>query len=120
MILGLFIGCSPQTPEELYVKGSKAFQQGDAFGATLYFEKFIDKYPEHEDAPKAHLMLARSRARVGDDEMALREYRLVTRQYPDSPEAVNSWFESAGYFILKRQPEEAEKEIQPLIQRTDD
>ena len=69
LLLVLLAGCSRQTPEEMFVKGFKAFEQGDLIGAALYLDKFIEKYPEHKYTPRAHLYLANCRAGLGDDEL---------------------------------------------------
>lgn len=116
----LLAGCGRQTPEELFVKGCKAFEGGDVIGAALYFNKFLENFPEHEYAAKAHLMLARTRARSGDEALAIKEYRMLTRKFPDTPEAVNASFELAEYYTYTERPAEVEKELRALQERTQD
>ncbi|HNT33447.1 MAG TPA: tetratricopeptide repeat protein [bacterium] len=128
LLLGCFVlvavlvvsGCAKQTPEELFVKGCKAFEGGDVIGAALYFNKFLENHAEHEYAGRAHLMLARTRARLGDEALAIKEYRVVTRKFPDSPEAVNASFELAEYYAMTQRPDEVEKELRALYQRSQD
>lgn len=112
----VLVSCGGNTPEEMFLKGYRALQDGDFIAAALYFDKFLEKYPEDKYAPKAHLLLAECRARLGDGELALKEYKMVTRKYPETTESVDATFQIGRYYAMKQRPVEAESEFLKLLE----
>jgi len=119
LVIASLFGCGGQTPEELFQKGYRSLQEGDSIGAALYFDKFIKKYPENEYAVKAHYMLAQCRVQIGDYELAMKELKLITRQFSDQPEAIDAGFMIADFYSQNRQPEQAEEALKQVISNTD-
>ncbi len=54
----VLLACAQNTPDAVFNRGLRAYQEGDFLGASIYFEEFIDKFPEDERVLEAHASLA--------------------------------------------------------------
>ncbi len=62
VFLSITIGlacCGSNTPDAVFNRGVRAYQEADPIGASLYFEDFIKKFPDDENITAAYEMLAR-------------------------------------------------------------
>ena len=53
-------------------------------------EKFADDYPKSEDTPEVLLQLAMAKEFVGEDEEAVKWYKRIDRDFPDTPVATKA------------------------------
>ncbi len=58
LMAGMF-GCGANTPDAVFNRGVRAYQQADPLGASLHFENFIEKFPEDERVMTAYQALTR-------------------------------------------------------------
>jgi tetratricopeptide (TPR) repeat protein len=68
--------------------GRQAMSQGRVDRAIVLFRQVRDTYPDAPERPEANLLLAQALEARGDNAAALLEYRRLTSDFPDSPQAV--------------------------------
>lgn len=110
-------------PEEFIAKGLAGLGQlqlaaGDTDGSANTFGRLLDKAAMSNEAPRAGLMRARSLEQAQKFDAALTAYRLVTTNYPDSPEASLALFEAGRLHDRLGQDQEAQELLEELLMRT--
>ena len=65
IMAGMF-GCGANTPDAVFNRGVRAYQQADPLGASLHFENFIEKFPDDERVMNTYQLLARCYAEMKD------------------------------------------------------
>lgn len=81
----LFAGCAQNTPEAVFNRGVRALEDGDIIGASLYFEEFINKFPEDERLLKAYELLANCHMLIKDYGNARAVFQEVKEKFGDDP-----------------------------------
>jgi tetratricopeptide (TPR) repeat protein len=72
----------------LMQSGRQAMTQGRFDRAIILFRRIGDNYPNAPERPEATLLLAQALEAHGDTALALTEYRRLTEEYPQTPQAV--------------------------------
>ena len=86
-------GCGEEKPEELFAEAEKA--AADPAGheqAVQQFTAFLERFPQHEQAPKALKQLAMIAQQQGDMRAAITHYERLLREYPGSDQADEAQF----------------------------
>ena len=52
------LGCASKNPEEILQEAANLYKSRDIEGAEIKYEEFLDRYPDSELAPQAHMGLA--------------------------------------------------------------
>ncbi|MBI1390683.1 MAG: tetratricopeptide repeat protein [bacterium] len=65
-ILAIFAGCAQNTPDAVFNRGMKAYQENDLIAASIYFDDFITKFPDNERSWDAYNLLALCYYRMRD------------------------------------------------------
>ncbi|MEY3344198.1 MAG: hypothetical protein RL090_1882, partial [Bacteroidota bacterium] len=96
----------------LFKAGNLANQCGDFHTAEKSFEKLIEKYPNHADAPMALLLLGYTLENMkGDYKSAEKCYRKFLEKYPNHPRA------SEVRYFLKNIGKPAEELLRNIEQK---
>ncbi|MFM7079703.1 MAG: tetratricopeptide repeat protein [Bacteroidota bacterium] len=94
----------------LFKAGNLASQQGDFHTAEKSFEKLIEQYPKHPDAPIALFLLGFSFENMkGDQKSAEKCYRKFLELYPNHPRAIDVRYSLEN---IGKSPEELLRNIQ--------
>lgn len=67
--------------EEQFRLAEEALQSGDYLRAVFEFERFIRLFPDHENVPKARLLIGASYLKAGDFESARRVLDALSREH---------------------------------------
>lgn len=94
----------------LFKAGNLAAQSGDFHVAEKSFQKLLEKYPNHADAPMALFLLAFTFENLKGDRKSAEEcYRKFLKQYPSHPLAKDVRFSLEN---IGKSPEEILNEIE--------
>lgn len=80
----LSTGCGSRSPEDLYSRGIKASDRGDYKKAIKEFEKFIKKYPDHNNVFLVKRRIAEVYLAAGNHAEALKSYENLAAEAKDS------------------------------------
>ncbi len=86
-------GCGGESPEELFAAGQTA--AADAATQDLarqQFTTFLERFPQHQQAPKALKQLAMIAQQKGDMRGAISHYNRLLKDYPDSDQGDEAQF----------------------------
>ena len=72
----------------LMKSGREAISQGRLDRAITVFRRINDNYPHAPERPEANLLLAQTLEAHGDSALALIEYRRLTAEFPQMPQAL--------------------------------
>lgn len=96
-VLGLALwgmsGCGEEKPEELFSAAeTAAADPAQHEQAVQQFTAFLERFPQHEQAPKALKQLAMIAQQQGDMRAAITHYERLLREYPGSDQADEAQF----------------------------
>lgn len=77
----ILANCAQNTPEAKFSRGEKAMREGDIIGASLYFEEFIQEFPEHQLTMQVYNYLANCHIMLKDFGNARAVFEEVKTKY---------------------------------------
>lgn len=93
--------CGGNTPDAVFNRGVRAYQESDPIGASLYFEDFIKKFPEDENITAAYEMLARCYYDLRDFANARKVFQEMKQKFTDPNIQVLSDFEIGSTYFYE-------------------
>ncbi|MDX9754774.1 MAG: tetratricopeptide repeat protein [bacterium] len=93
------IGCSQNSPDAVFNRGLRAMEERDPIGASLYFEEFIQKFPEDERFVDAHWRLVQCYNVLQDFGSARTVLEKIKTQFPDPLYQFNADFAIAKTYF---------------------
>lgn len=83
LVVVLCLGCVGNTPEATLLKGLEAYRDGDWWGAILYFQRYVEKWPEHAMHNEAFFYLADCNFNAGQAKAAEDNFRRFLEAAPE-------------------------------------
>lgn len=84
VIIAAAMGCAQNTPEAVFNRGVKHYQEGDMIAASIYLDDFITKFPDDERALDAYGLLANSYLQMRDFGSARGVYQDIAANYAEA------------------------------------
>jgi tetratricopeptide (TPR) repeat protein len=94
-----WIGCAQNTPEAIFNRGMRALEEKDLITASLNFDEFIQKFPEHERAVDAHWYLVNCYSATRDYVSARTVLEQIKEKFPDPLIKFNTEFAIAKTYF---------------------
>ncbi len=88
-----------EEPEAVFNLAMAQFNRGSYRVANFAFRRFLEEYPDHALAPKAHLRLAELLATENSLDDAAREYLKVRELFPTSEEVPEALFKAGALYL---------------------
>lgn len=93
MALWWISGCGEEKPEDIFAAAeAAAADPAQHEQAVQQFTVFLERFPQHEQAPKALKQLAMIAQQQGDMRAAISHYDRLLKEYPDSDQADEAQF----------------------------
>lgn len=113
----LLAGCDMEVPEQVFKEGLDAYEkEGNMIHALVQFDKFLEKYPEHEWAPSVYLYKANCHLRLNQIEDALAACDHVIESSPGTNKAIDARFLKARIYASQEQWDKAIEVCRQLME----
>jgi len=107
----------PVTPGQLYLQASSNRVRGSWSTARIAYQEFLDKFPNHVDAPNAQLGIAQTFEGERNDAGAMTAYGAVISKFPDSPASANARYKLAGIYVRQNKNAQAIPLLQEIVDK---
>ncbi len=88
---GLFSGCS-DTPEKLFARGQENMQAQNWIGAYIYFQEFLEKFPDDPYGPDVMIYMTQCNMQLGEFAEARQRAEEMVEKYPREDVVLRSKF----------------------------
>lgn len=88
---GLFSGCS-DTPEKLFARGQESMQAQNWIGAYIYFQEFLEKFPDDPFGPEVMIYMAQCNMQLGEFAEARQRAQEMAEKYEHENVVLQSKF----------------------------
>jgi pentatricopeptide repeat protein len=112
--------CGPATPDSVFNRALRSFQEQDPIAASLHFEDFIKKFPDDERVPTSYQLLAECYLRMRNFSHARNVYQEMQDKFADDYQTkifttfrIGDTYYSEGFF------DEAEKKYKEIASATE-
>lgn len=93
LVLVVMVGCGEESPAEIFAAAETAAAEPSTQELAIEkFTAFLERYPQHELAPKALKQLAMIAQQKGDMRGAISHYNRLLENYPASDQADEAQF----------------------------
>lgn len=111
--------CSPNTPDAVFHRALRSYQERDPIAASLYFEDFIKKFPDDERIQTAYQLLAQCYLNMRDYSHARAVFQEMKETFPDYDTQVISTFQIGNTYFSEGFFDEAVKAYSEIAGATD-
>ncbi len=118
LMISLF-QCGGSSPEALFNNGLQAMQEQDPIGASLYFDDFINQYPENEMVRDAYVLLVQCYFSMGDFPSARKVLEEFKQKYQKPEIKVWSDFQIGETYAQEGNIDKALQVYQTIADSTD-
>ncbi len=114
----MLYSCAQNTPEAVFSRAERAMSEGDIIGASLYFEEFLEKFPEHQLTMQVYNYLANCHMMLKDYGNARAVFYEVKKKYGDeNPRiALTCEFQIGRTYMEEGNIKAAEEHFQGIIE----
>ncbi len=119
-VITLAMGCSQNTPEAVFNRGVKHYQEGDMIAASIYLDDFITKFPEDERALDAYGLLANTYMQMRDFGSARGVFQDIAANYAEADIVFNCSMQIGATYASEGNLEMAAQAFKSVIDATDD
>lgn len=119
LIIAAAMGCSQNTPEAVFNRGVKHFQDKDFIAASIYFDDFITKFPDDERTMDAYGMLANSYMQMRDFGSARGVFQDLADKYAQADIIFNCSMQIGTTYAYEGNMPMAAAAFQSVIDATD-
>lgn len=88
-----------ESAEEMYNAALEQFNRGSFNVAGMAFRRFLEQYPTHALASKAHLKVGELMTQSNDLEGAAAEYLKVRERFPNSPDVPEALYRAGALYL---------------------
>ncbi len=107
------------SPEDVLSFADELYAEEKYILALVEYERFLTRFPNHPDVPKARKGKAYCLFQTGSYDAALSEFRTLAAEYPDS-EGRDAALEAARCYVLLGRPEVSVEVLDRLVRRRPD
>lgn len=111
--------CSQNSPDAVFNRGLRAYDEGDYLAASIHFEDFVKRFPEDERALLAYVQLARSYLEIRDFASARDVFQKMKEQFPQENVKISSDFQIAETYAQEGFFDQAAQSYQQILSATD-